>query len=667
MSALDVGKDTDEIRTMLDREDALTSTERFLQSGTSRRSMRVGSGDHQLGAELERRRVAAVWKCRGCGAMNSSQRKRCPPPCFKWRPGLRTGGKKCAEPESEDESGEGGDDDCGVAGTIEADAVHVGDEDMCPWECPSCKQVNPFGKKLCKCKSTRRGRGCAIPGCPKYSQGFRYNHMCASHYSDSNTIDVATSPPNPRRQSTNDASPARLKNPYADLKRRESPRQRSRHHCGSCDACMVDECGKCKNCLDMPRFGGSGISRQKCMNRPPCYDPPSASTAIPRTPGIDFEHSTDNNTQNQTKKRKGRNCESDAGADIARNASTDEDFARWKCESCKLVSPCGTKPCGCRAKRRRLCAVPGCMRQSAGSGYDQYCMRHYRHRTSNVSEETPSLNSRQRGHHEKKNSCANLERQERAEGNSEDTPQWKCRGCGKTHSSERKRCPPPCRRWKDGRRTWDCQNDAIKQTEPTEKQLSNNADEDEVFGRRKNPYADRKRRDSSRQRSRHRCGSCDACMVDDCGECRNCLDKPRFGGSLIRRQNCVNLPPCYNPPSACRTLDEDFAGAIERNVPSDEDEVVHKEDDDDVDRLFEVLAPGRYEYVSLPTGGAKEVQAEDIIVTLFTTGWERGKVEDIDRASPSQKQVAKRFSIPRLVRYISDNSYWLHDLDDPYI
>ena len=129
----------------------------------------------------------------------------------------------------------------------------------------------------------------------------------------------------------------------------------------------------------------------------------------------------------------------------------------------------------------------------------------------------------------------------------------------------------------------------------------------------------------------------------------------------------MNLPPCYNPPSACRTLDEDFAGAIERNVPSDEDEVVHKEDDDDVDRLFEVLAPGRYEYVSLPTGGAKEVQAEDIIVTLFTTGWERGKVEDIDRASPSQKQVAKRFSIPRLVRYVSDNSYWLHDLDDPNI
>ena len=69
----------------------------------------------------------------------------------------------------------------------------------------------------------------------------------------------------------------------------------------------------------------------------------------------------------------------------------------------------------------------------------------------------------------------------------------------------------------------------------------------------------------------------------------------------------------------------------------------------------------------MPTGGSKAVQAEDIIVTFFTTGWERGKVEDIDRGSPSQKRVAKEFSVPRLVRYISDNSYWLHDLDDPTI
>ena len=753
MSALSESKDTDEIRAMLDREDDLTSAERFLQDGASRRSMRVVSGDNQDGAELEKTCGADVWKCH-CGAMNSSQRKRCPPPCFKWRPGLRTGGKKHDESEVEDESREGGDD-CGVAGTIEADAACG--EDLGPWECPSCKQMNPFGKKLCKCKSTRGGRGCAIPGCPKYSQGFRYNHMCANHNSNSNTIDVATPPPNPRRQGTNDASPARLKDPYAPLKRRDLPRQRSRHHCGSCDACMVDECGRCKNCLDMPRFGGSGISRQKCMNRPPCYDPPSASTAIPRAPGIVFEHSTNNNIQTQSRKRKGRNdSEPNAGVDIARNSSTDEDFARWKCDSCKLVSPFSTKPCGCRAKRRRLCVVLDCMKQSAGSCYGQYCIRHYRHRTSHVSEETPSLNSRQRGHHEKKNSCADLEHQRRTEESSEKTPEWKCQGCGKTHASERKRCPPPCRRWKNGRRTeentgnevlgtsgrkerhgsdgWKCP--ACNQISPVDKKLCDcrttrrerrcaipdcpkysqgikfnymckkhylNSTDGEVVtsqpghdsniseaatpivatlpnphlrrqtessGRRKNPFVDRKRRDSPRQRSRYCCGSCDACMVDDCGKCSHCLDMPRFGGEWIKRQKCMNRPPCYSVPSASRTLDEDFAGTIERRVHSDYEEAEGKEEegeDDAADRLFEALMPGRYEYCPLPAGGSKEVQADDTIVTLFTTGWERGKVEDIDRASPSQKRVAKGFSVPRLVRYISDNSYWLHDLDDPAI
>ena len=31
--------------------------------------------------------------------------------------------------------------------------------------------------------------------------------------------------------------------------------------------------------------------------------------------------------------------------------------------------------------------------------------------------------------------------------------------------------------------------------------------------------------------------------------------------------------------------------------------------------------------------------------------------------SPSQKREAKEFSVPRLVRYVLDSSFWLHDLD----
>ena len=131
----------------------------------------------------------------------------------------------------------------------------------------------------------------------------------------------------------------------------------------------------------------------------------------------------------------------------------------------------------------------------------------------------------------------------------------------------------------------------------------------------------------------------------------------------------MNLPPCYNPPGTSRTLDSDFAGAIERNVSSDEDdkEEDESEEEDEDTTLLEALTPGKYQYLPLPAGGTKFVQTGDIVVTLFTTGWERGKVEGMDKATQSQKRVARGFSVPRIVRYVSDWSYWLHDLDNPAI
>ena len=36
-----------------------------------------------------------------------------------------------------------------------------------------------------------------------------------------------------------------------------------------------------------------------------------------------------------------------------------------------------------------------------------------------------------------------------------------------------------------------------------------------------------------------RCGKCDGCERDDCGTCKNCVDKPKFGGIGQRKQGCV--------------------------------------------------------------------------------------------------------------------------------
>ena len=40
------------------------------------------------------------------------------------------------------------------------------------------------------------------------------------------------------------------------------------------------------------------------------------------------------------------------------------------------------------------------------------------------------------------------------------------------------------------------------------------------------------------ENSLQRCGSCQPCTRDDCGQCQNCADKPKFGGPGLRKQAC---------------------------------------------------------------------------------------------------------------------------------
>ncbi|XP_035299384.1 DNA (cytosine-5)-methyltransferase 1 isoform X5 [Cricetulus griseus] len=40
-----------------------------------------------------------------------------------------------------------------------------------------------------------------------------------------------------------------------------------RRRCGVCEVCQQPECGKCKACKDMVKFGGTGRSKQACLNR----------------------------------------------------------------------------------------------------------------------------------------------------------------------------------------------------------------------------------------------------------------------------------------------------------------------------------------------------------------------------------------------------------------
>merc|ERR1712154_377748 len=37
--------------------------------------------------------------------------------------------------------------------------------------------------------------------------------------------------------------------------------------CKKCQGCVRENCGKCANCRDMPKFGGKGTAKQKCIYR----------------------------------------------------------------------------------------------------------------------------------------------------------------------------------------------------------------------------------------------------------------------------------------------------------------------------------------------------------------------------------------------------------------
>jgi len=41
--------------------------------------------------------------------------------------------------------------------------------------------------------------------------------------------------------------------------------------CGMCDDCVRQDCGKCQNCLDKPRFGGFGSRKRACSKRKCMY------------------------------------------------------------------------------------------------------------------------------------------------------------------------------------------------------------------------------------------------------------------------------------------------------------------------------------------------------------------------------------------------------------
>jgi hypothetical protein len=48
---------------------------------------------------------------------------------------------------------------------------------------------------------------------------------------------------------------------------RSAVERRRRVRCHRCEPCTRDDCGECKYCKDMKKFGGTGISKQCCLSK----------------------------------------------------------------------------------------------------------------------------------------------------------------------------------------------------------------------------------------------------------------------------------------------------------------------------------------------------------------------------------------------------------------
>ena len=50
-----------------------------------------------------------------------------------------------------------------------------------------------------------------------------------------------------------------------------------------------------------------------------------------------------------------------------------------------------------------------------------------------------------------------------------------------------------------------------------------------------------------------RCMTCSNCVVQDCGMCLSCIDKPRNGGPGVRKQGCLLRPICMKNHGSSHT------------------------------------------------------------------------------------------------------------------
>ena len=269
--------------------------------------------------------------------------------------------------------------------------------------------------------------------------------------------------------------------------------------CGKCEVCVRDDCGECNFCLDKPKFGGPNRLRKKClmrrcanMNPVPTFD---ASFYVHATAAVaidETESSMDNLRVIEAEKRWAENLE----------------FLRPCIEDGGLIN---------------YALIPDDEVRNRIKNYVKECRKQHRRIENN---ESTSLTEER------------LRLLEEANFPWSHTPFFKNQGSEvldkKPTSSLDLLCSITSQSfqeagsWNDG----GIYDEDAHDEEEAEKEESE--DVEEV------PTTNGSNSEQTKRVRGLNCGTCANCRRDDCGNCRACIDKPKFGGPNKSRRRCFH-------------------------------------------------------------------------------------------------------------------------------